>query len=685
MHPNALPNYRPDIDGLRAVAVLSVVAFHGFPQLFPGGFVGVDIFFVISGFLISSIIFKSLSEGGFSFADFYARRAKRIFPALILVLSSSLVLGWFALFPDEFKQMGKHVFGGSAFFVNFMFWREDGYFDTAAELKPMLHLWSLGIEEQYYLLWPLFVILAWRGHINLALFLLLVGGASFALNLYRVGNASVEAFFLPHTRFWELMIGSSLAFLNSQVLDGPAFSRIRTTFLRQETNPAKFGSNSGFSALLSWTGMVSIVTGVLLIDGEKAFPGGWALFPTVGAFLLIAAGRHAPANQILLASRPMVAIGLISYPLYLWHWPLLSFTRIVASGEPPAPLRLGAVALSIALAWATYQWVEKPIRFGRRGLSVPVGLALTLGVLGFAGLTIFAKDGFLDRLEPATREFLPAPTDGAGCKNAFPFAVGHCLATPGIAEGRTWVLSLGDSHSGALAPGLVAAFPGDPGTTGLLAIGKGGCLPFRGVDDLKGGCQPLTDTALQLPSQIPVSHIIVHARWASKSSEQAGFGEIERSKPAFRYALSADFPPVDKSNNGEVFRVGLDRTLTHLETFNKPILFVHQVPELGLDPRSCWRPLSLTDAGGRHCSISRTVVDGRQRAYREIAGQVLQDHPTVMVLDPMPYFCDATSCKSESGGVPLYRDDDHLSIHGAKMLAGHIFSALGFREARPAK
>lgn len=212
------PKYRPDIDGLRAIAVLSVLGFHAFPDVFPSGFIGVDIFFVISGYLISSIIFENLDHGSFSFAQFYGRRIKRIFPALTVVLLSCLVFGWFGLLADEFKQLGKHIAAGAAFVSNFALWQESGYFNNAAETKPLLHLWSLAIEEQFYIFWPLLVWLTWKPKgTNNPLFLPLCLGlliASFAFNLYQVRIDPTATFYSPSSRTWELLAGVLLAYMH---------------------------------------------------------------------------------------------------------------------------------------------------------------------------------------------------------------------------------------------------------------------------------------------------------------------------------------------------------------------------------------------------------------------------------------------------------------------------------------
>lgn len=307
-------SYRPDIDGLRAFAVLAVIIYHAFPYSLPGGFVGVDVFFVISGFLISRIMFESLQSGDFSFSDFYARRIKRIFPALIVVLSVSFAFGWFVLFDDEFKQFGNHALRATVFLSNFILWHESGYFDNAAETKPLLHLWSLGIEEQFYIFWPPIAWLIWRFK-NVrwqAMCIFLV--ASFCWNVYQSKNDLTHDFYSPLTRFWELLCGAALAY------------RVVTTS----------GSNNVFNDIWSRSVEVRTLVGGLLlcaaifwIDADKRFPGFWALFPVVGAMLLISGGGVTWTSEVLLANRAAVWLGTISYPLYLWHWPIFSYARII--------------------------------------------------------------------------------------------------------------------------------------------------------------------------------------------------------------------------------------------------------------------------------------------------------------------------------------------------------------------
>lgn len=379
------PKYRPDIDGLRAIAVLSVVAFHAFPSLIPGGFVGVDVFFVISGFLISSIILGSLEKNSFSFVEFYSRRVRRIFPALLLMLAATWAFGWFVLLADEYMQLGKHIAGGSAFISNFVLRAESGYFDNSADTKPLLHLWSLGIEEQFYLAWPLILWAAFKIRLNTLILLALIGGTSFALNVMSVQSDPVGTFYSPQTRFWELLIGSYLAYV---------------TLYKNQTFPKWRGVGGPvIRNTQSFVGFTCLVVAFSLTTKNNQFPGWWALLPTVGASLIIAGGPHAWFNRTVLSNRIFVWFGLISFPLYLWHWPLLSFAHIL-EGSTVSPTTLSlAVVTSVLLSWLTYKFVERPLRLGGYNKTKTTALIVLMLFFGITGYTTYVNGGFKSRLK----------------------------------------------------------------------------------------------------------------------------------------------------------------------------------------------------------------------------------------------------------------------------------------------
>lgn len=379
------PKYRADIDGLRAAAILSVVGFHAFPEFVAGGFIGVDIFFVISGFLISTIIFGNLQNDSFSYLEFYRRRVRRIFPALVIVLFACLGFGWFGLSASEYQQVGKHTLGGIGFVSNLMLWGESGYFSSSAEVKPLLHLWSLAIEEQFYIVWPILLGLVWKLKWNFLAITSVVALLSFGFNLLSFPEHAEAAFYSPLSRFWELMIGGLLAYV---VLYKPAsIAKCRNA--------------------QSIVGLTLVAVGLVFINKARAFPSWWALLPTLGAVLLISAGPAGWCNRIALSNKVIVWFGRISYPLYLWHWPLLSMALILNSGEPTTQtVRIGLVLLATILAWLTYKAIETPIRVYGKGSTLQLlGVFCLVGV--FAAYTM-SFDGLPDRTanKENTRVFL---------------------------------------------------------------------------------------------------------------------------------------------------------------------------------------------------------------------------------------------------------------------------------------
>lgn len=393
------PKYRPDIDGLRAIAVLSVVLFHAFPSSLKGGFAGVDVFFVISGFLISTILFQNIDRGTFSIADFYSRRIRRIFPALSLVLLSVLVFGWFCLFPDEFRQLGKHTAASAGFVQNFILWRESGYFDNASDMKPLLHIWSLGIEEQFYFVWPLLLSLAGkfrkerhRQLLYLSIMCLVFIG-SFLLNVNSVKANPVKTFYLPHYRFWELATGGILAWV---VLYKPNIGiNFKVTKLISEP-PARLRANT--VEALALAGLVILFTVFIKFDKTTTFPGFSALLPVLATSLIIFAGPESFLNKRILSNKVLVWFGLISYPLYLWHWPILSFGRVIYGEEPAKIFVISACIVSVMLSWLTVKFVESPFRFVTDGKNEKViFLLIFVFAVGGSGFGIQTSDGVLGR------------------------------------------------------------------------------------------------------------------------------------------------------------------------------------------------------------------------------------------------------------------------------------------------
>lgn len=367
------PKYRSDIDGLRAIAVLSVVIYHVFPNFLKGGFIGVDIFFVISGFLISTIIFENLNNNSFSFATFYSRRIRRIFPALITVLITTAIFGYYVLFSDEFHQLGRHIIGGATFSSNFTLLKESGYFDTSSELKPLLHLWSLGIEEQFYIIFPILCYLIYKFKTKFALtknsicyLIIFLLAVSFIFNVISINEDTTKTFYYPHTRFWELLFGSFLALL---LLNKNSF----------------FDNNEKFNSILSFVGIITLIIGFVYIDATLKFPGYIALIPVIGSFLVIASGNNATINKFLLSNKILVWFGKISFPLYLWHWVLLAYSRIIYAEILPQTWRILLITTAIILSYLTYKFIEYPLRFGKNNKKKVTFLCIIMIIIfGFA-------------------------------------------------------------------------------------------------------------------------------------------------------------------------------------------------------------------------------------------------------------------------------------------------------------
>ena len=443
--PTAASSYRPDIDGLRAVAILSVLAFHAFPRTIPGGFVGVDVFFVISGYLIGGILLGALDSGRFSLADFYSRRIKRIFPPLIIVLAVTYVFGWNLLLADEFKQLGKDIAAGAAFVSNLVSWSEAGYFDRAAETKPLLHLWSLGIEEQFYIFWPIILYAVHRKAKWILPALLTLAAASFAFDLYMTSADPVGAFYSPASRCWELASGTLLA----QWMRG-----------RRDAGASSAGRSGMLSNLLGAAGFAIIVAACLMLDKTVRFPGAWALLPVAGALLVIYAGSAAWFNRVVLASRPALFIGLTSYAIYLWHWPLLAFLRISVSAEPTVWARCAAIALSMLLAWLSYVFVESPIRAPGYNKRKVVLLCFALAIVAATGWWTYLQEGLKWRYPQIIQQLTDV---NFSVRNK---AREHlCFMSPDEDESkfaaeclerdiRPLIFIWGDSHAGSIYPGF---------------------------------------------------------------------------------------------------------------------------------------------------------------------------------------------------------------------------------------
>jgi len=507
--------------------------YHAFPEAIPGGFIGVDIFFVISGFLITGIIARELDFKRFSLVAFYVRRIRRIFPALIVVLCAALVLGSLWMLPAAYAQLGSDVFASAAFFANIALLLQSGYFDIASAKKPLLHLWSLGIEEQFYLFWPLLLMLAVRLRLSIVAVASILGIGSFLLNLALIGSDPIATFYLPFTRAFELLAGAVLA---------RGWNRISQT-----------GAAGNLRALIG-VGLIAVAAAVL--DPHRAFPGWWAILPVAGAALLLSA-PGAWFCRVVLASRPLVGIGLVSYPLYLWHWPLLVFFTIIKFNPLTLLERELILLASGLLAWATYQYVEKPFRFGapspRRIFALCAGMVL----VAVAGSAIVWGRGFDFRLPAEMRAMANVPTQNSKWRfHRCLLDLSHEMSFADDCVDRTrrpLVLVWGDSTAGALMPGLLKAQ--ETRNFGIGQLTSSSCIPALNADiPSTPKCRAINDKVLSLVRDIRPDIVLLHGTWEKHLDHVAETVVALKTLTAARVVVLGGVPAWRRGLPSEVLR-----------------------------------------------------------------------------------------------------------------------------------
>jgi peptidoglycan/LPS O-acetylase OafA/YrhL len=660
--------YRPDIDGLRAVAVLAVVIFHSGVGWIPGGFAGVDVFFVISGFLISRIVISSLRTQSFSLDVFYVRRARRILPALYVVTGSTFFLAVLVLLPLELIRLSESILSTNLFISNLLFWKQAGYFDAVAELKPLLHTWSLAVEEQFYLVWPLLLAFTYRRGWVLqwvVLSLLLVSLVSSCLLLGKVPSA---VFYLFPFRAWELLMGAMLAagFMESV-------------------------ANSRYKHGVSMVGLGLLVLSVFLLNKSLPFPGWAALPPVAGAMLLIAAGKDAVVNRYVLGSRPLVFVGLISYSLYLWHWPLLAYVRIANLGQLPVAQAAVAITISFVLAWFTWRYVEQPFRavgavgqpgvllakFALPGVLLCLGATTTLAYQGFPGRinarALAAQDAALD-----------FNTSRSGChlnmaNMALPeFA--DCTSRRPLGNAANTVLVWGDSHAEAMVPGVVV-MPG-LNESEALQMTKTSCPPLIGAQVLRAGveyreCEAFNKKVLDsLIENKAITTVVLAARWPVYVLGTP-FGVPEELPGAPGYALAMEGAnKLAPRKSGEVLELALANTVNLLNRSGKKVVVVGAVPEMRFNVPACVARSRMSLLASVDCGLDQSVVRLRIAQANAAIAKVASLYQAKAVY-PDSILCQRGYCIAEGNdGQVLYYDHNHLTTAGAR----YVFSQLTLKD-----
>lgn len=655
--------YRADIDGLRCLAILPVVLYHAFPSVISGGYVGVDIFFVISGFLITSIIYNQAVVGRFSYLYFYDRRIRRIFPALFFMLVVVCILATLVMIPSDLTNFARSLIPTATFWSNVFFWRSADYFAESSETLPLLHTWSLAVEEQFYVLFPPVVLLGLRfmGRRGLSIALVLALALSFVVAAYGVYMAPRATFYLLPTRAWELLIGSLLAI---PLLPKPA---------------------QGLGKLLALSGLLMIGTAVLVYEADTPFPGLYALLPCLGAALVIYGGFSAtdgPARRFL-ELRPVVYIGKISYSLYLWHWPLLVSGRLYF-GESLTALQAGMLVLaSFALAAFSLHFVEAPFRkgFNRKGAVrslVIGGIAIAAAVM-VSTLAVKAK-GLPWRVSAETLAATAATKDRnplrSRCLVGSPLMfkgqrlppLKGCLIGPGATEERYEVIVWGDSMADALVPG-VADIVAQNGWT-VREIGMQGCPPLLNADivvsrnTLRGDrCAAFNQWAVNtIRAATGIKLVVISGRWSVWS-------EGGKDKTDLRFLRDDANPELSLENSRRVFRESLQASVQSVKQTGLSVLVVGQPPQYPESPPRCkaYGSFRGDDSSGCLGAPRREVVKPLEYS-NEVIREMSRTGVGVISLLPSDILCDEALCTAGNSNRFYYADNIHVSSTGARYI-----------------
>lgn len=632
--------YRPDVDGLRAVAVVSVVANHFLIPGFHGGFVGVDIFFVISGYLITRIIIAELSSGGFSLARFYDRRARRILPALFLMMLASLIAGALLLYPDDWVFLAKSSLWTMAFASNLFFARNLGsYFSSAADLQPLLHTWSLAVEEQFYVIFPLLLIVTWRfGKRPVIIIVACISAVSLAAAILTTAASPIAAFYLPFSRVWELGMGVLLAL--------GALSVKRVSIGVQEASAA--------------AGLLLIGLSILLVDKNTAFPGWWTLAPCAGAAALIWTSEYRTTNiGRLLSARLVVYIGRISYSLYLWHWPVRAFALHWNDGPLNPWQSAAAIVLSFLLAAISFTFVETPFRRGAglKGFRIFAATGATAIVMTCLALPVIAFHGVPQRGGVAPEWVALMQSESAAFQKSE--CLGRSETVPAITRCAFGtvpysVVLWGDSHAAHLAPVMDRLGAKHP--IGWRQITKAGCPPILEVritpaSEMTVGCEQFNAAAIaEIESASSVKIVVLAAMWAP-------------------YLTGQSVLTTDQGSGASALSAGIMAIKDRLGAKGIDVLVVGNAPHPDLDAVECVARASFLRLQADHCFAADT--EKIAAAERAVVAAIGPDYFALW-----PWFCSAESCNFRLPGGSVFMDASHFSAAGLRVFEGKLVAAI---------
>ena len=653
-------DYRREIDGLRALAVLPVIFFHAGFQAFSGGFVGVDIFFVISGYLITSIILTEKSSGRFTLINFYERRARRILPALFVVMLACLPFAWLWLLPDNLNDFSKSLILVSIFSSNFLFFNQSGYFDTAVELKPLLHTWSLAVEEQYYLLFPIFISILWSKFWGRASgIILFVALISLIFSHWSAYNYPVANFYLLPTRIWELFIGALVALY--------LFNHNQNSL-----------SERKISSVLGIVGLMLIVISIFTFDEGTPFPSFYALIPTIGTALII---LFTSQNELVgkwLGNKIFVGIGLISYSAYLWHQPLFAFARLRSFDAPTTGLFLALSLLAIFLAFLSWKYVEKPFRDKNKFSQKHIFIYSLIGSLFFIGLGITGNinKGFDQRfsMPPSISDEFTGIGKNPGMKNCFKnykkdgSTTDFCFL--GDPEGKNSEFAVfGDSHAMVLLPAFDHI--GKKIGKSIVHIGLGGCPSLLDVWVLKGNfktgvCKNIAERQLAYVKDHKITKVFLVSRWSIYTD-----GNYE-GKKMFHLALDRD-DSLNQATSRKAFEQGLDRTIKAYKDLGAEVYVIAQVPQQLHNTKEIYYSIYDSNfAGVQESEFIRkyAVPIFKHTSLQSYTRKLFASYDSkgdIKLINLDSVFCDDARCSFGTLKQPYYIDADHLSSFGSNL------------------
>ncbi|RMD62603.1 MAG: acyltransferase [Alphaproteobacteria bacterium] len=659
----AMNRYRKEIDGLRAIAVLAVMLFHAGFEPFRGGFVGVDVFFVLSGYLITSIIVKEKESGTFSITGFYERRARRILPALFFVILCILPFAWLWMLPSQIKDLAQTLVAVSLFTSNNLFSETGGYFSEASEYNPLLHTWSLAVEEQYYIVFPAFFVLLWSfGTRRFVVIVSTVVVLSFALAEWKWRTAAAESFYLTATRIWELLAGTL------------------TAIYLKDRPPQKKGAE-----VLAALGIGLILYSVFSFDSTTPFPSVYTLVPTAGTVLTIAFATPDTVSGRILSTPVFVVIGLISYSAYLWHQPLFAFARIRSLNAPDETTFAALAIASLVLGYLSWRFVERPFRNRTKLSRTQIFTFAAVGSTAYIalGLVGYLSNGLEGRLSAKVLELhnyrYGINAQLARCdskKGGYIKPEDACiLGNPDKVD----TALLGDSHALALAGEIGRAMEKRGQGVRLLTYSR--CVPIRGLYRVDQGrsdpCPGYNEDVFEFLRTSPIKTLIIASRWmwyVEKEAFSNGEGGVEPGLSA--YADVVGKPP-SRNEEERMARVvqRYKDGLRDLLTLGKRIILIYPIPEVG------WHVpdyLAKVAAFGETADapLSTSYARYLERNRRAIAAlDAVGEHPELVRIRPGNIFCDTfvkDRCVTEIEGVPLYFDDDHVSNVGARLVVDQI-------------